>query len=91
MTKVRYYANLRSITGRNEEEIEADGKTVEEITQMLSSKYGDNFIKLMYSDGSLRGNVIILVNGRNTIFYNGIKEILKNNDQIDIFPPVAGG
>ena len=91
MTKIKYYANLRLITGKIDDEIEADGKTVEDIIQMLSSKYGDSFNKLMFSDGSLRGNVIILINGQNIIFKNGVKEKLGKGDLLDIFPPVAGG
>ncbi|MEM0156111.1 MAG: ubiquitin-like small modifier protein 1 [Thermoplasmataceae archaeon] len=91
MTKVKYYANLRQITGKNDDEMDAGGKTVEEILQVLSSKYGDNFKRLMFSDGNMRGNVIILVNGQNIIFRNGIKERLRSDDLLDIFPPVAGG
>jgi len=91
MTRVKYYANLRLITGKIEDELDADGKSVEEIIGMLSSKYGDSFNKLMFSDGKLRGNVIILINGQNIIFKNGVKEKLGENDLLDIFPPVAGG
>jgi molybdopterin synthase sulfur carrier subunit len=91
MTRVKYYANLRLITGKIDDEIDANGKSVEEIIGMLSSKYGDSFNKLMFSDGKLRGNVIILINGQNIIFKNGVKEKLEENDLLDIFPPVAGG
>ncbi|MGC8505489.1 MAG: ubiquitin-like small modifier protein 1 [Thermoplasmata archaeon] len=91
MTRVKYYANLRLITGKTDDEIDANGKTVEEIIQTLSSRYGESFNKLMFSDGSLRGNVIILINGQNIIFKNGVKEKLGNDDLLDIFPPVAGG
>jgi molybdopterin synthase sulfur carrier subunit len=91
MTRVKYYANLRLVTGKSEEVMNADGKTVDEIIKSISSTYGDGFAKLMFSNGSLRGNVIILINGQNIIFKNGVNEKLREDDLLDIFPPVAGG
>lgn len=87
---IRYYANLRGITGKKEEEV-SDSEYVSDLLEKLKKEYGDKFTSSLYRNGELIGNVIILVNGININFLEGLKTKLKNEDKIDIFPPVAGG
>lgn len=91
MITVRFYANLRQIAGSKEETIDSDELSVRDIINSLSVKFGDEFRKLMFENGKLRGNVIILVNGLNVIFRDGLNEKVKSGDSVDMFPPVAGG
>lgn len=86
---VRYYANLRDVTGKKEEYISAD--SIYSVLEILKSEYGDKFTKMLYRDGNLIGNVIIMVNGKNIRFINGLNSKITSGDEVDIFPPVAGG
>ncbi|MCL4306782.1 MAG: MoaD/ThiS family protein [Candidatus Thermoplasmatota archaeon] len=91
MITVKYYANLRQITGMKEDSMNYEEATVGKVVDSLSERYGEPFRKLMLEDGKLRGNVIILINGVNVIFGKGLQEVIKSGDSVDIFPPVAGG
>ena len=91
MFTVKYYANLRDVTGLKEDKIDLKDTTVHNLINFLVSKYGQAFSGLMFDGDSLRNNIIILVNGINIIFKNGINETIKEGDTVDIFPPVAGG
>ncbi|BAB59950.1 molybdopterin converting factor subunit 1 [Thermoplasma volcanium GSS1] len=87
---VRYYANLRSVTGKKLEEF--DGiKNIDDLISLLNQEYGEKFRKLMYNGNELYPNVIILLNGNNINSIEGLKTPLKDGDNIDVFPPVAGG
>lgn len=35
--------------------------------------------------------ISILIHGRNISLLNGLKTVLKDNDELSIFPPLAGG
>ncbi|MCL4341018.1 MAG: MoaD/ThiS family protein [Candidatus Thermoplasmatota archaeon] len=91
MITVKYYANLRQITGIKEDSMNYENATVGQVVDSLCDRYGEPFRKLMLEDGRLRGNVIILVNGLNVIFGKGLDENIRSGDSVDIFPPVAGG
>ncbi len=91
MFTVKYYANLRQVTGMKEDSIDSDEISVGQVVDLLSGKYGESFQSLMLENGKLRNNVIILINGNNIIFGKGIEEKIKSGDSVDIFPPVAGG
>ncbi|MEM2021239.1 MAG: MoaD/ThiS family protein [Zestosphaera sp.] len=41
--------------------------------------------------GALRGGFIVLVNGRHVEFTGGLETLLKDNDELAIFPPGGGG
>ncbi|MGC8645717.1 MAG: ubiquitin-like small modifier protein 1 [Thermoplasmata archaeon] len=87
---VRYYANLRDVVKRKEEVI-SGATDLQGLISILVSRYGEAFRRWLFRDGSLMGNVIILVNGRNVLFGDKLATALNEGDQVDIFPPVAGG
>ncbi len=86
---VRYYANLRDVTGKKEEHISAD--QIYLLLDKLKSEYGEKFTRTLYRNGDLIGNVLILINGKNIRYLNGLNSKLNPGDEVDIFPPVAGG
>ncbi|EQD33144.1 MoaD, archaeal [mine drainage metagenome] len=91
MITVKYYANLRQITGINQDSLDYEESTLGCLIDDLDRKYGEPFSRLMTEGGKLRQNVIILLNGLNVIFGKGLDEKIKSGDSVDIFPPVAGG
>ena len=61
------------------------------INQFLSDhgkKIRKSFIN---QQGTFKDHVVILVNGRNYLFLDGLKTKLKDGDDIVISPPLVGG
>ncbi len=86
---VRYFALLRNITGKQEEQI--DAKDVKELLDKLISKYGKAFETEFFQDGKLKKGVNILKNGRNILHLNQLETLLESTDVISLFLPLAGG
>jgi molybdopterin synthase sulfur carrier subunit len=82
MPKVRYYASLRQVAGRREDDFEAG--TVKEMLDAVSKAYQgklDRYLKIS----------TVLVNGKNVIHIKGRKTRLRPDDVVSIFPPMGGG
>ncbi len=90
MATIRYYATLRPITKTKIDEIEK-ADNIKTLLSLLIERYGDSFRKALFNGDSLFSNVIILINGKNINSIEGLETKIENNDNIDIFPPVAGG
>ncbi len=90
MVKIIYYATLRNSLGLKEEIIDFAGP-VSKLLDILLSKYGDKLREKLFNDNALISNVIILKNGINIKFIAGLNTEISNEDELDIFPPVAGG
>ncbi len=91
---IRYFASLREITGKREEELELKGGvSVEELLQHLSNKYGDRFREYVFKNklDKPRENLQFLVNGKSITTMNGIKTKIHGDCQFAIIPPVGGG
>lgn len=87
---VKFFAFFRDYTHTKETTV--DGcETVKELVQKLCDMYGAKFGEKIYKDQALTSEVIILVNGRHITHYDGIDTKLSKDDEISIFPVVAGG
>ncbi|MCD6276197.1 MAG: MoaD family protein [Thermoplasmata archaeon] len=84
MSRVKFFATLRDITGVREINVEGV-KNIKELLEILYSRYGERFRKEME-----RKNMI-LVNGRNVLDLQGYETKIEEEDEISIFPPVGGG
>lgn len=90
--KVKYFAYIRDYT-KCKDCIEEYKPTVKELLHSLSNKYGEKFRnEALTPDGNDLGErIIILVNGRHVAHLNGINTELKEGDEVQVFPVVAGG
>ncbi|AWR96650.1 MoaD family protein [Acidianus sulfidivorans JP7] len=83
MIKIKYFAFLKDITNKNEEEINTNCKDVNCLIQLLSQKYGKRM-----EDALTRGingiKVTILVNGE-------VRQNINDGDEVALLPPPAGG
>lgn len=86
---VRYFALLRNITGKQEEQIEA--KNVKELLDKLILKYGKSFEKEYFDQEKLKKGVNILKNGRNILHINQLDTELDSSDIVSLFLPLSGG
>ena len=77
--KVLYFSQVKDKIGKNEEEIEFEGKTLKDLVDVLAKIYPD--IKEI-----LKRSMFAVNESYETMDYN-----LQDNDMIAIIPPVSGG
>jgi len=88
---VNYFATIRTYTGESKRTIDDPPATLRPLLVTLAARYGTAFRRAVFSGDELGGEVIILVNGRNVLYLQGIDTPLTASDEISIFPMVAGG
>ena len=91
---VRFFTNLREITGKREETLTfADGEevTLNRVVKILTEEYGKDFADYVYDvkTHEIRGFLQFLVNGKNAV--GGLMTYLSDGDVLAILPPVGGG
>jgi molybdopterin synthase sulfur carrier subunit len=77
--KVLYFSQVKDKVGKNEEEVEFEGKTLKDLVDVLVNKYPD-------IEGILKRSMFAVNESYETMDYN-----LQDNDIIAIIPPVSGG
>lgn len=77
MNKLLFFAHLRDEAGHEAVEIDAAGKTVAELKQMVAEKYG-----VQKLDSSMTA-----INEE----FASNEEVIKEGDTIAFIPPVSGG
>jgi MoaD family protein len=85
MPTVKLYANLRQMAGTKE--LSVPGKTPRLVLQTLVGQF-PALEKVLLENGQIRRHVIITVNGQTTV---DMDATVMEQDQIAIFPPIAGG
>lgn len=92
--RVQFFALLRKDAGTGVAEVSAGPATAEVggLVAALSARFGPAFDRWVLDENrDLRPDIIVLVNGRNVRFLDGLRTPLKEEDEVAIFPPVAGG
>lgn len=91
--RVRFFATLRAPVGGKEVELPLDpGSTVRDLVAGLVAAYPDLGPLILAEHGSLSRFVHVFVNGRGAIHLpDGLDTVLCANDDVDVFPAVAGG
>jgi molybdopterin synthase sulfur carrier subunit len=91
MIHVSYFANIRELTGRKNEN-RAEGGTVLDLMFSLCDAYGAKFRDFCMDGGdNISRNVNILVNGKHIHHLNEGGTVLKDDDDVSIFPLIGGG
>jgi adenylyltransferase/sulfurtransferase len=89
-TKILIPTPLRPFTDKLDA-VEVDGKTIGELLQNLTTKYGGLKQHLYSADGKLRSFVNIYVNDDDIRYLQKDQTPLKSGDTVSIIPSVAGG
>jgi MoaD family protein len=93
--RVKGYLTFRDLIGdQPARPIDAESSTLLGLIHQLAAELGDPFSQaaLDPQTGGVRRELAILVNGRHyTHLPDGLETVLKDGDQVAIFPPVAGG
>lgn len=91
---MRFSSFLTDVT-HDEEEININATTVEELIEKLVAKYGNDFEERLINKntGKVHGYMGILVNGKTVLHTrpSALKMQLKDNDEIFIVPALHGG
>jgi len=77
--KVLYFSQIKDKIGKNEEEIEFEGKTLKDLIDVLVNKYPN-------IEDILKRSMFAVNESYETMDCN-----LQDNDTIAIIPPVSGG
>lgn len=89
--EVRFYATLRDIVGGRSVEVDLEeGDTVNDMLARLFERYPGLEPEIL-EDGELRHAVNIFIDGRSVRYLDGLKTDLALDEEVTIFPPVAGG
>ena len=81
---------LRQFTN-NQDELDSDGKNVEEVLADLCSRFPELKQNLYEEEGSIRNFINIYVNDEDIRYADGMQTELKDGDRIQIVPSIAGG
>jgi len=90
--KLTFYATLRPIVGARTLDIELRcDATVQALIETLAERWPALREHLLTEEGGLSRRVNIFVAGRNVRWLDGAATRLDGQEEIDFFPPVAGG
>ncbi len=88
LMKIKFYGGLRQIAGNKEQEI--TGATIREVLEKICAD--NESLRMAIFDGTdLHQHVRVMVNGRDSELAGGLETPVSADDQIAIFPPIAGG
>lgn len=86
--KIKLFGGLRQKAGRAE--LEASGATIREALENIC--VDNEALRAAIFDGNmLHPHVRVMVNGRDSELAGGLDTAVSADDQIAIFPPIAGG
>jgi len=86
--KIKLFGGLRQKAGRAE--IEVPGATIREALHNVCAE--NEILQAAIFDGNvLHAHVRVMVNGRDSELAQGLDTTVSADDQIAIFPPIAGG
>ena len=88
--KVIYFALLRDIVGKREEDWGRPAANVGDLLHDLVAAYGPEFGRWVLENGDLK-LAIVLVNGHDVRGLQRLATPLAPSDTVTIFPPVGGG
>jgi sulfur-carrier protein len=88
---IKYFADVRRLTGRDREEWTEGAPTLRALLAGLAAKHGAAFERKVLEGDGLSSTIIILVNGRHVEHLDGIDTALSPGDTVAVFPMVAGG
>lgn len=88
---IKYFATVRDYTGETARRLDGGPACLGDLLDVLCRRYGVLFRRAVLDGERLSPQIIILVNGRNVLHLRGLDTPLADEDEISIFPMVAGG
>ncbi len=88
---IKYFATFRDLTHEMSFHLDDPPSDIGGLLELLSKRYGPAFRKAVFDNGNLHTDLILLVNGRNVRISGELATPLKPDDEVSVFPMVAGG
>jgi sulfur-carrier protein len=88
---VKYFATVRTYTGETVRRVDDPPAALGPLLERLAARYGTSFRRAVFAGDELSPEIIILVNGRNVVYSGRLHAPLAADDEVSIFPMVAGG
>jgi molybdopterin synthase sulfur carrier subunit len=88
--KFKLFANFREAVRQKEVEVASDGKTVSEAVRSLVTQH-PRLEPMVYQEGQVKQYVNVLLNGQTVKGDQLASTLIKDGDEIALFPPVSGG
>ena len=88
---VKYFATIRTYTGETSRRVEDPPAALGPLLEALAARYGQSFRRAVFAADQLSPEIIVLVNGRNAVYSGRLQTPLAADDEVSIFPMVAGG
>jgi sulfur-carrier protein len=85
------FANLRVICGGVSVEVQPGGDRVVDVLDKMVEMFPELKDEIFNEEKKLKPFVHLYVNGRNIIHAEDLETVVKETDQLALFPPVAGG
>jgi sulfur-carrier protein len=92
--QVKGYLTFRKLIPERFMELPEQGATLRSLLAALVEEIGEPFLAGVFDErrGGLQRSVVVLINGHHfTHLPTGLETPLQDGDQVDIFPPIAGG
>ena len=90
--RVQYTAQLRTATGRAEDEVELpEGTTLAALVRHLAARPDGAASHLIAADGQAHHSLLIVVNDRAVTSQDAAGTLLQPGDVVALLPPIAGG
>jgi len=88
MPSIALFGNLRQFAGASQ--VRTSGDTLRQAIEILCAD-NDALRDAILADDTLRTHVRVIVNGHDAELAHGLDTSVNADDQIAIFPPIAGG
>lgn len=92
MKEIKVFATFREVCdGKTIRIPYKEGQSIDEILADVTTQFPEMEEELFTDEHVVRQHVHVFINGRNIIHLNGLETEVKPEDQLALFPPVAGG
>ncbi|GEL08789.1 molybdopterin synthase sulfur carrier subunit [Salisediminibacterium halotolerans] len=92
MKTMKVFANFRDICGGKTVNVAyEENETIGVILEDLIARFPEMEEELFENGRTIRQHVHVFVNGKNVIHLDGLDTVVYPQDELALFPPVAGG
>ncbi|MFB6470724.1 MAG: MoaD/ThiS family protein [Vulcanisaeta sp. AZ3] len=91
--RVKFFGDLYELIGTFRVELEVPkGLTIRDLINLVSHTFNPKFSEaILDGDGRLRGEYVVLINGKSIEFLRGLDTELSDDEEVVFLPPAEGG
>ncbi|BDR91222.1 MoaD/ThiS family protein [Vulcanisaeta souniana] len=91
--RVKFFGDLYELIGTFKLELEVtNGLSIRDLIDLISHTFNPKFTEaVLDGDDKLKGEYVVLVNGKAIEWLNGLATKLNDDDEVVFLPPAEGG